>query len=52
MESEWQFQCCFGAIDGCHIPIKCPTGGLEACNEFHTLKNFYSIVLMSIIDAH
>ena len=51
MESQWQFPCCFGAIDGCHIPIKCPAGGLEACKEFHNLKNFYSIVLMAIIDA-
>ena len=52
MESEWQFPCCFGAIDGCHIPIKCPSSGLEACKEFHNFKNFYSIVLMGIIDAH
>ena len=29
MESEWQFPCCLGAFDGCHIPIKCPDGGLE-----------------------
>ena len=51
MDSQWQFPCCFGAIDGCHIPIKCPPGGLEACKEFHNFKNFYSIVLMGIVDA-
>ena len=51
MESQWQFLCCFGAIDGCHIPIKCPAGGLKACKEFHNFKNFYFIVLMAIIDA-
>ena len=50
MDSQWQFPCCFGAIDGCHIPIKCPPGGLEACKEFHNFKNFYSIVLMGIVD--
>ena len=51
MESEWQFPCCFGALDGCHIPIKCPDGGLEACKEYHNFKNCYSIVLMAAIDA-
>lgn len=52
MEELWQFPCCWGAIDGCHIPIKCPTGGLEACKEYHNFKNFYSIVLMAIVDSH
>ena len=52
MDSEWQFRCCFGAIDESHIPIKCPPGGLEACEEFHNFKNFYSIVQMRIIDTH
>ena len=28
MESLWQFPCCWAAIDACHIPIKCPPGGL------------------------
>ena len=51
MESLWQFPCCFGAIDGCHIPIKCPSGGREANKEYHNFKNFYSIVLMAIVDA-
>ena len=51
MEAEWQFPCCFGALDGCHIPIKCPSGGLEACKEYHNFKNFYSIVLMALIDS-
>ena len=27
MDQKWQFPCCWGAIDGCHIPIKCPPGG-------------------------
>ena len=33
MEEFWQFLCCWAALDGCHIRIKCPFGGLEACKE-------------------
>lgn len=50
-EERWQFPCCWAAIDGCHIPLKCPDGGLSACKEFHNFKNFYSIVLMGMVDA-
>ena len=49
-EELWQFPCCWAAIDGCHIPIKCPDGGLEACKEYHNFKNFYSIVLMGLVE--
>ena len=48
MEELWQFPFSWGAVDGCHIPIKCPPGGNEACKEYHNFKNFYSIVLMSV----
>ena len=51
MEMLWQFPSCWGAIDGCHIPIQCPPGGLKACKEYHNFKNFYSIVMMAIVDA-
>ena len=51
MEQLWQFPCCWGAIDGCHIPIKCPPGGLQSCKEYHNFKNFYSIVLMAMVYA-
>lgn len=51
MELEWQFPYAYSAIDGCHIPIKCPSGGQEACKEFHNFKNFYSIFLMGMVDA-
>jgi hypothetical protein len=51
MEEFWQFPCCWAAVDGCHIPIKCPPGGLESCKEFHNFKNFYSLVLMAFVDA-
>ena len=52
MEEFWQFPCCWTAIDGCHIPMKCPPGGLQACKEYHNFKNFYSIVLMAMVDSH
>ena len=47
-----QFPCCWAAIDGYHIPMKCPPGGLEACKEYQNCKSFYSIVLMAIVDSH
>ena len=50
-DSVLAIPCCWGAIDGCHIPIQCPPGGLKACKEYHNFKNFYSIVLMAIVDA-
>jgi hypothetical protein len=51
MNSMWQFPFCWGALDGCHIPIKCPPGGAEACKEYHNFKNFYSVVLMAMVDS-
>ena len=52
MDEFWQFPCYWSAIDGCHIPMKCPPGGLEACKEYHNFKNFYSVVLMGMVDSH
>ena len=52
MEELWQFPCCWAAINGCHIPMKCPPGGLESCKEYHNFKYFYSIVLMALVDSH
>lgn len=52
MEEMWQFPCCWAALDGCHIPIKCPPGGPESCKEYHNFKNFYSVVLMAMVDSH
>lgn len=28
-----------------------PSGGLEACKEYHNFKNFYSVVLMAMVDS-
>ena len=52
MNNMWQFPFCWAAIDGCHIPIKCPQGGAEASKEYHNFKNFYSIVLMAMLDSN
>ena len=35
-----QFLFCFRAIDGCHIPIKCPVGGLEPNREYLNFQKF------------
>ena len=43
--------CCWSAIDGCHISIKCPPAGLESSKEYLNFKNIYSIVLMGMVDA-
>ena len=51
MDVQWQFPCAFAAVDGCHLPIKCPSGGAEAAKEYHNLKNFYSVVPMGLINA-
>ena len=51
MEEAWQFRRCWSAVDGCHIPIKCPPGGLESCKEYHNFKNFFSMVLMGMVDS-
>ena len=49
MEELWQFPCSWAAVDGCHIPIKCPPGGQSSRKEYHNFKNFYSIVLMALV---
>lgn len=51
MEELWQFPFSWAAVDGCHIPIKCPPGGQAATKEYHNFKNFYSVVLMALVDA-
>ena len=52
MEYMWQFPCCWAAIDGCHIPIKCSPGGLQSCKEYRNFKNFYSVVSMALVDSN
>ena len=51
MDERWQFSCSWGAVDGCHLPLKCPPGGQTTAKEYHNLKIFYSVVLMALVDA-
>ena len=48
---EWQFPYAFAAVDGSHLPIKCPNGGAQAMKQYFNFKGFYSIVLMVLVDA-
>ena len=48
---EWQFPYAFAAVDGSHLPIKCPNGGAQAMKQYFSFKGFYSIVLMALVDA-
>ena len=50
MEEWWQFSC-WCAVDGCHLPIKRPPGPFAA-KEYHNFKNFYSIVLIGMVDTN
>ena len=50
MESEWQFTFAFSAIDGSHLPMKCPPGGPEIMKQYHNFKNFYFIILLALVD--
>ena len=50
MESEWQFPFAFSAIDGSHLPMKCPPGGPEIMKQYHNFKNFYFIILLALVD--
>ena len=49
MEELWQFS--WVAVDGCHIPMKCPPGSANAKKEYHNFKSFCSVILMALLDA-
>jgi len=48
---EWQFANAFAAVDGSHLPIKCPNGGAQSMKQYFNFKGFYSVVLMALVDA-
>ena len=50
MDSEWQFPFAFSAIDGSHLPMKSPPGAPKAMKQYQNFKNFYSIILLALVD--
>ncbi len=46
-----KFPFSWSAVDGCHIPMRCQPGGANARKEYHNFKNFYSVILMVLVDA-
>lgn len=44
----WNFPNVIGAIDGKHVRIKCPK---NSGSLFYNYKNFFSVVLLAIVDA-
>ena len=46
------FPYAFAAIDGSHLPIKCPSGRQEAMKQYYNFKKFYSVVLLGLVDAN
>lgn len=45
IESEWQLPFAFSAIDGSHLPIKCPKKKKPSYKTVLQYYNFYSIML-------
>ena len=39
------------AIDSSHLSIKCPPRRREAMKQCHNFKNFYSVLLLALVDA-
>ena len=51
MEELWQFPFSWAAVDGCYFPIKCFPGDQASRKEYHNFNNFYSILVMALVDA-
>lgn len=50
LQTKMDFPFAFGAIDGCHLRLNCPIGE-TARKDYYNFKNFYSIILMTIVDG-
>ena len=44
---RWNFPHALGALDGRHVPIRCPKGGGSLS---HNSKGFHSIILLALVD--
>jgi len=45
--NRWQFPHCFGAMDGCHIPILAPSENPE---DYYNYKSFHSLIRLAVFD--
>lgn len=50
-QNHMPFPFAFAAIDGCHIPVQCPAGGTDAKKAYYNFKNFYSVILLALVDG-
>lgn len=50
LQHHMAFPYAFAAIDGCHLRLQCPIG-TAARKDYWCFKQFYSIVLMAIVDG-
>ena len=48
-KSKWGIPQCFGAIDGCHIPICAPS---EQHTDYYNRKAWYSMIVQGLVDAN
>ena len=51
IENNWQFSSAFDQVNASHIPMRCPRGGTEVRKEHCNFTNFYSVVMMCIVEA-